>query len=333
MLTDEAYFGGCLLVASAHNMPVDSWPWRFASVLSVASHAEPDPELFFYNPRPPVEFYARGVDVVVAWAGGTTIRASGNSFATPHMAGMAARVLGAHPGLRPFEVKTALHLSAEQREEGVMRDPEDLRAAVAAGVLAAARGRAPLLQSIADVARAIFGARASSIMLFDAARAELVFEAVSGEGAELLGRRLPKDTGIAGWVLGAREPIVVEDVAQDPRFAADVARAAGYVPQGIMAAPLLLEERALGVLSILDRPKRASFSLVELDLLGLFAHQAAVALELFEASRRMEAALRGRGELASVARLAAALDGQGAERLQAAAALMAALESLLSPSN
>jgi len=112
VLTDEAYFGGCLLIASAHNMPIDSWPWRFASVVSVASHADPDPELFFSNPRPPVEFHARGVDVEVAWAGRTTIRASGNSFATPHMAGMAARVLGAHPGMRPFEVKTALHLSA-----------------------------------------------------------------------------------------------------------------------------------------------------------------------------------------------------------------------------
>jgi subtilisin family serine protease len=112
-LTDAAYFGGCLLVASAHNMPVDSWPWRFAPVLSVASHAGADPETFFYNPRPPVEFHARGMDVEVGWAGGATIRASGNSFATPHMAGMAARVLGAHPGLRPFEVKTALRLSAD----------------------------------------------------------------------------------------------------------------------------------------------------------------------------------------------------------------------------
>ena len=103
---------GALLAASAHNMPVDSWPWRFASVLSVGSHAEPDPEIFFSNPSPPVEFFARGLDVEVAWAGGTTIRASGNSFATPHMAAMAARVLGAHPGLRPFQVKTVLHLSA-----------------------------------------------------------------------------------------------------------------------------------------------------------------------------------------------------------------------------
>ena len=213
-----------------------------------------------------------------------------------------------------------------------MRAEEDLRAAVAAGVLAATRGRAPLLQSIADVARAIFGARASSIMLFDAASDELVFEAVSGEGEELLGVRIPKDTGIAGWVVGARDPIVVEDVERDPRFAADFARGTGYVPHGIMAAPLLLEDRVLGVLSILDRPKRESLSLVELDLLGLFAHQAAVALELFEAARRAEAALEGNGELASVARLAAVLDGQGAERRDSARALMTALEGVLRPS-
>jgi len=210
-----------------------------------------------------------------------------------------------------------------------MRTEVDLRVAVAAGVLSASRGRAPLLQSIADVARAIFGARASSIMLFDEARAELVFEAVSGEGEELLGRRIPKDTGIAGWVLGARDPIVVDDVAHDPRFAADFARGTGYVPQGIMAAPLLLEDRALGVLSILDRPKRASLSLVELDLLGLFAHQSAVALELFEAGRRAQAALDGDGELSVLARLAATLDGQGAEQRVATLALLAALEGVL----
>lgn len=214
-----------------------------------------------------------------------------------------------------------------------MTGDDDLRAAVAAGVLVAAKGRAPLLQSIADVARAIFGARASSIMLFDAARDELVFEAVSGEGEALLGRRLPRDTGIAGWVVGAREPIVVEDVEHDPRFAADFARETGYIPRGIMAAPLLLADRVLGALSILDRPQRASFSLVELDVLGLFAHQAAIALELFEAARRAEAALEGSGDLAAVARVAAVIDGQGAERRAAATALMAALEGVLGGSD
>jgi len=211
-----------------------------------------------------------------------------------------------------------------------MTTPEpELRAAVAAGALVAAQRRAPLLQSIVDAARAMFRARASSIMLFDAAQAELVFEAVSGEGYDLLGRRLPKDTGIAGWVLGAREPIVVEDVVQDPRFAAGFARSVGYVPRGIMAAPLLLDERALGVLSVLDRPRPAAPSLDELDLLGVFASQAAVALDLFEAVRRVERALDGRGELAVVAGLAAALDGLEGDRRGAASSLLAALEAIL----
>jgi subtilisin len=111
-LADRAYFASCLLIASAHNMPVSSYPWRFSSVLSVASHAGHDPLEYFYNPDPPVEFHAPGVDLEVAWSGGSVIRASGNSFATPNMAGLAARVLGRHPGLTPFQVKTVLHLAA-----------------------------------------------------------------------------------------------------------------------------------------------------------------------------------------------------------------------------
>lgn len=96
-----------------------------------------------------------------------------------------------------------------------------------------------------------------------------------------------------------------------------------------MAAPLVLDERALGVLSILDRPRPATPSVDELDLLGVFARQAAVALDLFEAVRHVERALDGRGELAVVARLAAALDGLEGDRRGAASALLAALEAVL----
>ena len=112
-LADRAYFSGTMIVASAHNMMVESFPWRFSSVLSVASHEEPDAERFYYNPEPPVEFFARGLDVDVAWNGGERIVATGNSFATPHMAGMCARVLGEHPGLTPFQLKGALYLIAD----------------------------------------------------------------------------------------------------------------------------------------------------------------------------------------------------------------------------
>ena len=67
-LTDAAYFRRSLIVASAHNMPVRSYPWRFASVVSVASHDLDDPLAYVRNPEPPVEFYARGVEVDVAWS-------------------------------------------------------------------------------------------------------------------------------------------------------------------------------------------------------------------------------------------------------------------------
>jgi subtilisin len=111
-LADSAYFRRTVLVASAHNMPVESYPWRFSAVISVGSHEEPDPLTFFYNPEPPVEFFARGVGVDVAWLGGGQIRCTGNSFATPHMSGICARILGKHPELTPFQLKSVLYLTA-----------------------------------------------------------------------------------------------------------------------------------------------------------------------------------------------------------------------------
>jgi subtilisin family serine protease len=111
-LADSAYFRRTVLVASAHNMPVESYPWRFSSVISVGSQEEPDSMTFFYNPSPPVEFFARGVGVEIAWLGGGTIRSSGNSFATPHIAAICALILSKHPDLTPFQLKNVLYLTA-----------------------------------------------------------------------------------------------------------------------------------------------------------------------------------------------------------------------------
>jgi subtilisin family serine protease len=111
-LADDAYFQRSLLVCSAHNATVESFPWRFASVLSVGSHDRDDLFDFDYNVRPPVEFFGRGTDVEVAWPGGGTTVVSGNSFATPQLAAICARILSEHPGLTPFEVKTILYMTA-----------------------------------------------------------------------------------------------------------------------------------------------------------------------------------------------------------------------------
>jgi subtilisin family serine protease len=109
-IADTAYFKRTVLVASAHNMPVESYPWRFSSVISVGSHEEDDPLTFYANPDPPVEFFGRGVNVDVAWLGGSTITATGNSFATPAISAIAALVLSKHPRLTPFQLKSVLYL-------------------------------------------------------------------------------------------------------------------------------------------------------------------------------------------------------------------------------
>ena len=207
---------------------------------------------------------------------------------------------------------------------------DGLHAAVAAGVLGSEDRFCELLRSVVEVARAIFSAKAASILLLDEAAAELVFEAVVGEGEEnLLKTRFPAGTGVAGWVLATRTPLVIEDVERDPRFAKDVAEGTGYVPQGLMAVPLLHDERALGVLEVLDR--QSHFTLAEMELLGLFASQAAIALDLLQRVREAEAALSGAGELAVVARVAAALAGLGVDARPAATRLLEALEDVRTP--
>ena len=210
---------------------------------------------------------------------------------------------------------------------------ESVSAAVAAGALAAEEAHRPLLQSIVDVARAILGARASSIMLLDESAGELVFEAVTGEGEdELVGSRLPASTGVAGWVTQSRQPLVIEDVSQDPRFDIEAARRTGYVPQGLMAVPLIYEDTVLGVLNVLDRPQRSRFSLAEMDLLELFAQQAATALHLLLQARRTQAVLSASGDdLVVVARLAATVDSLDGARREAALRMIAELDNVLRP--
>jgi GAF domain-containing protein len=208
----------------------------------------------------------------------------------------------------------------------------DLRAAVAAGVLGAEELYAQLLRSVVEVARAIFGARASSVFLLDEETDELVFAALAGEEEQhLVGTRIPSSTGIAGWVLVTRQPLVLDDLENDPRHARDFAEKTGYVPKGLMAVPLLHDERALGVLQVLDRPKRSRFTLQEMELLGLFGNQAAIALDLLQRARQARAVLQeDEGIVASLAEAVAALQD---EKREAGLKLLASLEDVLRDSS
>lgn len=115
-LADRAYFANTLLVCAANNVPGASYPSLFSAVLSVAAHDVPDPDVWFYNSTPPVEFGGYGLDVDVAWRDHGRIRATGNSFAAPHLAGHAARLRSRHPEASPFEIKALLAATATDPE-------------------------------------------------------------------------------------------------------------------------------------------------------------------------------------------------------------------------
>jgi GAF domain-containing protein len=207
----------------------------------------------------------------------------------------------------------------------------NLQAAVSAGVMSAEDEHRALLQSIVEVARAIFSAQAASIFLHDEEGDELVFEAVAGEGSDnLIGTRFPSSTGIAGWVLVTRQPLVIDDLEQDPRHSRETAQSTGYVPKAMMSVPLLHGERALGVLNVLDRSQEIEFSLGQMELLGLFANQAAIALDLLQRARHARSVLiESGGDAGVIARIASALEDLEEEQREPVLRLLAALDDVL----
>ncbi len=121
---DRAYFENTFLVTAANNIQRRSYPSLYASVTSVACNTSSDPYRFHFNPEPPTEFLARGIDVEVPWLEHGRITSTGNSYAAPHIAGMAALIRSKHPDLRPFQVKTVLWATSAN-----VRESEEVEAA------------------------------------------------------------------------------------------------------------------------------------------------------------------------------------------------------------
>lgn len=111
-LADEAYFKNAVLISAANNVPAPSYPSLYSSVISVAAHAGQDPFTYYYNPAPPVEFGAPGIDLKVAWINKGSSTITGNSFAAPHLAGLVSLIRAKHPDLTPFQIKTVLFACA-----------------------------------------------------------------------------------------------------------------------------------------------------------------------------------------------------------------------------
>lgn len=111
-IADEAAFAGVVLVCAVNNVPAPTYPAQFSSVISVAAHDGRDPFGLDANPAPPADFGAPGIDIDVPWLSGSTVVATGNSFAAAHVTGLVARMLSKHPHLAPYEVKTVLRAVA-----------------------------------------------------------------------------------------------------------------------------------------------------------------------------------------------------------------------------
>ncbi|MGH2381291.1 MAG: GAF domain-containing protein, partial [Candidatus Limnocylindria bacterium] len=150
-----------------------------------------------------------------------------------------------------------------------------------------------LLQSIVDATVRLFDAEAASIALFEQDPDRLEFRVAAGEhGAGAVGLTVPPSQGIAGFVYSTGQALSLSDVANDPRFNRDAAEQTGYVPRSIAAAPLLDEQGTVGVLQVLDKRGSATFSLNDMELLGVFAAQATVAIGAARVQRDTERLLR-----------------------------------------
>jgi GAF domain-containing protein len=184
--------------------------------------------------------------------------------------------------------------------------------------------RRELLQSVVEVARAIFLAEAASVAVLDPETDRFVFAAVAGAGSDdLVGTGFAAGQGLAGTVAQSGEPLIVDDLANDTRFALAVAERSGYVPNAMMVASLLRGEDTLGVLSVLDRGTTGRRPLQELELLQRFADQAAIALEATSSAVPVAPSV--------VAALEQRLRSVPDARRRSAEHLLAALEELLAP--
>jgi GAF domain-containing protein len=150
-----------------------------------------------------------------------------------------------------------------------------------------------LLQTIVEAAARLFGAAASSIALVNEKQQMLEFRVASGIGREeVIGMRISLDQGIAGYVAMTGQPMAISNVQQDPRFAQETAEKTGYVPRSILAMPLLSNDRVIGVIEVLDKINAPSFGMQDMELLGIFARQAAIAIDASQQYERLGEVLR-----------------------------------------
>jgi putative methionine-R-sulfoxide reductase with GAF domain len=162
------------------------------------------------------------------------------------------------------------------------RFAEDLRDALtlasATGTIGAPVAYTRLLEMIVKTAADIINATAAVLFLVDTKAQDLVFEVALGEKTEAEEFRVPLDHGVAGLVARSGHPMAISDAADDDWDTADAAQAVGFVPKNILCVPLTFHDQIIGVMELLDKEGGESFTVGDMEAMGLFANLAAVAI-------------------------------------------------------
>ncbi|NLE75828.1 MAG: GAF domain-containing protein, partial [Chloroflexi bacterium] len=192
------------------------------------------------------------------------------------------------------------------------------------------RDLAPLLQLITATAAQVTDCDASSILLLDPRTGQLRFEAAYGAKSEALGPLVvPMEGSVAGWVAQHGQALTLLDVRNDPRHFRAVDSAIDFTTQSLLAVPLMIRERCLGALEVLN--KRASDAFGEEDryVLCVLASQAAVAIEN---ARLMEGLHKAHEELTKLDKLKSDFIAVASHELRTPLALILGYASFLKDS-
>ena len=149
-----------------------------------------------------------------------------------------------------------------------------------------------LLSVIMESAKEMFQVEACSVLLVDEETGDLTFEVAVGDRSQAVAmQRIPKGQGIAGRVVQTGEPLVVGSVSDDPHFFGGVDQAVGFQTRNLMAVPLQVRGRTIGVVESINTRDRANFTSEDVSLARALASQAAIAIDNARLYRQLSDAL------------------------------------------
>lgn len=158
-----------------------------------------------------------------------------------------------------------------------------------------------LLERILQSAVEILNCEAGSLLMVDEQTEDLVYSATSGQAvAHLLNTRLPAGSGIAGQAAHLQAPVIQNNVQEAPEWFARSEQETGFTPHGILVVPMVVKERAIGVLEVINKKDGSPFIADDQELLEAFASQAGVAIENARLYTLTDLALAARVEELSV---------------------------------